>query len=156
MKFFCILALATVISACSHQNTANKELVIDLSHLNSNEPLEEKQEDNKSVSFGPYLIVDHMPSFNRKEGRKSVDEFCTWVQKQLNFSSIRKCNSGKVYVKFEIDTTGSVVNTEVIKGLGSHLNKEAIRIVQSSPIWSPGRHNGEVVNVQLTIPVVFN
>jgi len=35
------------------------------------------------------------------------------------------------------------------------LDKEAVRVVSSSPQWTPGKHNGETAKVQYNFPVVF-
>ncbi|MEO0404398.1 MAG: energy transducer TonB [Bacteroidota bacterium] len=35
------------------------------------------------------------------------------------------------------------------------LDEEAIRVIQSLPVWFPGLQRGRAVNVQYTIPVRF-
>jgi len=35
------------------------------------------------------------------------------------------------------------------------LDKEALRVISSSPTWTPGVQSGKAVSVQLTMPVVF-
>jgi hypothetical protein len=38
---------------------------------------------------------------------------------------------------------------------GKYLDKEAIRVVSSSPLWTPGKNNGERVNVIVAFPINF-
>jgi len=62
---------------------------------------------------------------------------------------------GTVYVRFTIDTDGSVINVEIARGVEQHLNNEAIRIVSNMPKWKPGRFEGKVVQTVFTLPVAF-
>ena len=54
-----------------------------------------------------------------------------------------------------INTDGSVTAVEVIRGIDTALDKEAIRIVKSMPKWKPGMQRGKAVRVKYTMPIVF-
>jgi protein TonB len=43
----------------------------------------------------------------------------------------------------------------VVKGVDPALDKEALRVVMSSPKWTPGKQRGKPVKVQFTFPIVF-
>jgi len=43
----------------------------------------------------------------------------------------------------------------VVRGVDPALDKEAVRVVTSSPKWSPGRQRGKAVKVQFTFPINF-
>ncbi|MFM8912217.1 MAG: energy transducer TonB [Flammeovirgaceae bacterium] len=62
---------------------------------------------------------------------------------------------GKVFVQFVIGKDGSLSDVKVIKGIGSGCDEEAIRVVQSSPAWNPGKQRGKAVKQRYTLPVVF-
>lgn len=64
---------------------------------------------------------------------------------------------GTVYVKFNIEKNGKVTDVTAVKGVpgAPGLSKEAVRIVQSFPRWTPGCMNGNPVKVTMTIPVKF-
>ncbi|KPL11109.1 MAG: energy transducer TonB, partial [Bacteroides sp. SM23_62] len=63
--------------------------------------------------------------------------------------------SGKVYVQFAVNSKGEVVDAVVVRGVDPALDKEAVRVVTSSPKWSPGRQRGKAVKVQFTFPINF-
>ena len=63
---------------------------------------------------------------------------------------------GKVIVKFLVDkTTGKVGEVKVVRSVDKYLDKEAIRVVKSLPIFTPGRHKGKPVDVWYVLPVTF-
>lgn len=62
---------------------------------------------------------------------------------------------GRVFVQFVIGKDGSLSDVKVIKGIGAGCDEEAIRVVQSSPAWNPGKQRGKAVKQRYTLPVVF-
>jgi protein TonB len=48
-----------------------------------------------------------------------------------------------------------VVNAQVLKGIGSGCDEEALRVVSSLPDWTPGKREGEPVNVKMVLPITF-
>ena len=64
--------------------------------------------------------------------------------------------SGNVYVKFVVETDGSVSNIELMRSSGTaSLDAEAMRVVGAMPKWTPGMQGGEPVNVSFVVPVAF-
>ena len=63
---------------------------------------------------------------------------------------------GKVIVQFVVRKDGSVGETKVSRGVNKELDREAIRLVKSLPVFSPGRNAiGDPVDVWYTLPVTF-
>ena len=63
---------------------------------------------------------------------------------------------GSVIVQFLVDkTTGKVGEVKVVRSVDKYLDKEAIRVVKSLPIFTPGRHKGKPVDVWYVLPVTF-
>lgn len=63
---------------------------------------------------------------------------------------------GRVIVQFLVDkTTGKVSDVKVVRSADRDLDKEAIRVVKSLPIFTPGRHKGKPVDVWYVLPVTF-
>ena len=58
-------------------------------------------------------------------------------------------------LQFTVNTDGSVSNVTVLRGVDPSLDKEAVRIVSSSPKWEPGRQRERPVKVTYTFPVIF-
>lgn len=63
---------------------------------------------------------------------------------------------GRSYIKFVIDTDGSLSNIKVMKSSGHEsLDKEAMRVVAAMPKWQPAIQGGEKVKSNFVIPVQF-
>jgi hypothetical protein len=60
---------------------------------------------------------------------------------------------GKLIVSFIIETDGSLSDIKVLKDLGYGTSEEAIRVLQSSPKWIPGKQNGKPVRVAYSLPI---
>lgn len=108
---------------------------------------EEEEEDNI------FVIVEEMPTF-RGGG---VEKFRSWVFRNLKYPPIASENGvqGRVYVDFVVEPTGEVSNVKVVRGVDPSLDKEAIRVVSSSPKWKPGKQRGLPVRVRFSFPILF-
>ena len=62
---------------------------------------------------------------------------------------------GRVVVRFVITKTGSISDVRVVRSKDKDLDKEAIRVVKSLPKFTPGKNNGQPVNVWYTLPINF-
>ena len=102
----------------------------------------------------PFAIVEQKPTFQGKD----ANAFTKWVFSKIVYPEIAKENGvqGRVTLQFTIDTDGSVTNVKVLRGVDSSLDKEAVRVVSSSPKWKPGMQRNKPVKVKYTFPVVFN
>ena len=63
---------------------------------------------------------------------------------------------GKVYIEFTVDEKGELMNMNVIKGIGSGCDEEAIRAIKMAGRWNPALQNGRPVKQKITIPITFN
>ena len=101
----------------------------------------------------PYQKVEKQPSFMGG----GPNEFTKWVNQRLVYPEIAKENGvqGRVTLQFTIEKDGSVDNVEVFRGVDPLLDKEAVRVVSSSPKWTPGMQDGRYVRVTYTFPVIF-
>src|SRR5688572_2656098 len=86
-----------------------------------------------------------------------IDAFQEYITSNLNYPtlSLRSKTQGIVEVSFIIEKNGSVSNAEIIKGLDDACNKEAIRVVKTSPNWVPAKHKGQVVRQRVVMPINF-
>ena len=62
---------------------------------------------------------------------------------------------GRVIAQFIIDKDGSVIDVKIVRGVHPSLDKEAIRMIEAMPKWTPGKVKGEPVKCQYTLPVAF-
>lgn len=102
----------------------------------------------------PFAIVEQKPKFNGGD----ANEFSRWVNKRLVYPQICVENGvqGRVTLSFTVMPDGSLSNISVLRGVDKELDKEALRVVSSSPRWEPGRQRDRAVPVTYTFPVVFS
>ena len=83
-----------------------------------------------------FYIVEDMPTFN---GGDPATEFRKYIAQNLRYPEIAAENgiSGRVIVQFAVNKTGSVVDATIVRSIDPALDKEAIRVVMSSPKWTP-------------------
>ena len=62
---------------------------------------------------------------------------------------------GRVAVRFIVEKDGSISDVKPILSVHPLLNKEAVRVVESMPKWSPGKQNGKPVRVRFNLPVML-
>lgn len=62
---------------------------------------------------------------------------------------------GRVVVQFMVDSKGRVKQAKVLRSMNEDMDAEALRLVNSMPRWKPGREKGKVMDMKLTVPVVF-
>lgn len=71
-------------------------------------------------------------------------------------SAAKEANvQGMVVVSFIVTAEGKVENVEVLRGIGSGCDEEAVRVISNSGIWTPGKNGGNAVAVKMTLPVQF-
>lgn len=115
--------------------------------------VEEVKEEVVEEEAIPFQLVEEKPSFNGGD----ANEFSKWVNSKLVYPEIAKENGvqGRVTLQFTVEKDGSVTNVKVLRGVDSSLDKEAVRVVQSSPKWKPGKQRDRAVKVTYTFPVIF-
>jgi len=101
-----------------------------------------------------FYIVEDMPTFN---GGDPAKEFRKYIAQNLRYPEIAAENgiSGRVIIQFAINKVGQVVDANVVRSVDPALDKEAKRVVMSSPKWTPGRQRGKSVKVLFTFPINF-
>jgi periplasmic protein TonB len=101
-----------------------------------------------------FIKVEIMPSFN---GGLPEVEFRKYIVQNLIYPQIAIENhvQGRVMVKFVVNQEGRVVDPEVLSGVDPSLDKEAVRVIMSSPLWTPGIQGGKKVRVLFVFPINF-
>ena len=114
---------------------------------------EEVQEEEVEEEAIPFQLVEEKPSFNGGD----ANEFSKWVNSKLVYPEIAKENGvqGRVTLQFTVEADGRVTNVKVLRGVDDSLDKEAVRVVSSSPRWKPGKQRDRAVKVTYTFPVIF-
>ena len=99
-----------------------------------------------------FTVVEVMPEFPGGQG--ALLKFLA-TNVRYPESAVKNGIEGRVSCSFVVGKDGSISEAEVIRGVSPELNEEALRVINSMPVWSPGKQRGKVVNVKYTVPVTF-
>lgn len=99
-----------------------------------------------------FAVVETDPEFPGGMG-----ELMKFIKNNIRYPAIcqQQGIQGKVIVQFVVNTDGSITDATVVKSVHPHLDREAIRVINAMPKWTPGRQRGEAVRVRFTLPVNF-
>lgn len=100
-----------------------------------------------------FFKVETMPSFMGGD----LTTFRNWVQSKVKYPQLAQENniSGRVLLMFVVEKDGSLTNIEVLQTPDSSLSEEAIRVLKTSPKWTPGKQRNQSVRVKYTLPIDF-
>lgn len=86
-----------------------------------------------------------------------ADALMLYLKTMINYpKDARKNNiTGKVIVKFFIDTDGSVKGAKIVKSVSKSLDEEALRVINIMPNWEAGAQYNRKVKVYYVLPINF-
>ena len=123
-------------------------------NLNSADPSSstEIMGDTAANDIHNFAELDAVPSF--PGGMRKFYEF---VAKNVKYPTEAAENNvqGRVILSFTVEKSGELTNIQVDRKAGSGLDEEAIRVLQASPLWTPGKINDQLVRVKYNIPISF-
>jgi protein TonB len=110
--------------------------------------IQEEEESAQEI----FTIVEDNPLFPGGDG-----EMLKFLYNSIRYPVIAQENGiqGRVTCTFVINRDGSIVDAQVVRGVDPSLDKEALRVINSMPKWSPGKQRGKPVRVRFTLPVTF-
>lgn len=102
----------------------------------------------------PFVNVEEKPQFN---GGDPNSEFARYVARNLRYPEIAAENgiSGRVIVEFVIDEGGRLIDPKILRSIDPALDAEAIRVLFTSPKWTPGKQRNKAVKVSYVFPFNF-
>lgn len=106
-------------------------------------------EDNNLYDF---VSIEKQPDFPG-----GMAKFYNYVANKTVYPETAKENNvqGKVFLEFVVEKDGKLTDIKVVRGLGSGLDEEAIRVLKASPRWIPGIQNAKPVRVKFNIALNF-
>lgn len=107
-----------------------------------------KPEPKQEVENKIFTVAEQMPSFPNVNA---------WLASHIQYPAVAAENGvqGRVIVKFVVGRDGSVSQAQIVRGVDQSLDREALRVVNSMPKWTPGMNNGQPANVWFTLPITF-
>lgn len=93
-----------------------------------------------------------MPEFPGGE-----DAMLAFIAQNLKYpkEAMNKNLEGKVVVNFQIKSDGKIDNVKVRESKHESLDNEAIRVIKAMPLWKPGLQDGTTVEVNYSLPIMF-
>lgn len=120
---------------------------------------------------GPARPVQNSVTVNNDDGTKDftsvnvfpefpggIEKWVEYLSRSIRYPAEAKNNNiqGRVIMSFVVDKDGSLSNIKVLRGIGSGLDEEAVRVLNDSPKWKPGIKDGRPVKVAYTMPINFS
>ena len=99
-----------------------------------------------------YSIVDVMPKY--PHGERELSGFIAHNMRYPK-EARQQGVEGRVLCSFIVSSDGAISNIEIVQGLHSELDTEAVRVLSLMSKWVPGERNGEKVNVKCLLPIDF-
>src|SRR5690606_3652669 len=83
--------------------------------------------------------------------------FRNYFNANVNYplESIELNEQGTVWVAFIVETDGRISNVGVMRGISPALDREARRLIQNMPNWTPELCNGEAQRTRVVLPITF-
>jgi len=112
------------------------------------------------------LVAEEMPRFPGCE-EEDVDldakqkcaeqKLLKYIRQNIDYPKVAmsKGIQGVVYLQFVVEKSGKIAQVKIMRDIGGECGKEAKRVVQSMPNWSPGKQGGHPTRVQFNLPVKF-
>ena len=99
-----------------------------------------------------FTYVEQMPVF--PGGEAALQKF---IHDHLKYPavSLEEGVQGTVMLRFVVNENGSVGEVQILKSLDTYCDREAKRVVQSLPRFTPGRQQGKPVKVWFQFPIRF-
>lgn len=133
-----IIASASTALSATGQET---ETLDSIPYLNSLE---------SSDNFFGY-IVETMPQM-----KGGLEQFYKNLSSHLKFPQGLN-QKVKVFIQFDVDTLGKMVDIKIIKGYSLEVDNEALRAVkQMNQKFTPGTQRGKPVKVRMSLPIIFD
>lgn len=100
-----------------------------------------------------YVVVEQMPVFPGGE-----IEMHKFINENLKYPVVSEEEAiiGSASVRFIVSKTGEVKDVRTLRHADSALAKELVRVIKLMPRWTPGKQNGENVDVYFTLPIHIN
>jgi TonB family protein len=108
--------------------------------------------DNSDPKNPVYKVVEVMPRFPGGE-----NELLKFLSTNVKYPEKAQAAGiqGRVICSFVVEKDGSLSNIKVLRGIEPLLDAEAIRVIKSMPVWTPGKVKDKPVRVLYTVPVTF-
>jgi TonB family protein len=115
----------------------------------------------------PKIEVDNKTNITVMSEYQSIDEYPLFIggdsalykylANNINYPTFEKENNieGTVFVEFYIDSRGKVKNPKILQSVSPSIDSAALKAIENSPDWTPGRNDGKDTTVGIILPIKF-
>ena len=109
-------------------------------------------DDEAETETVDWVLIQDKPMF-----KGGMEALMVFLAKNIKYPEISKNNEseGVVYIEFVIGVDGAVRDAMIRRGIDPYIDKEALRVVNIIPNWTPGKQRGKAVNVSYILPIRF-
>lgn len=83
-------------------------------------------------------------------------EFNKFIEQNFKIPASNPELKGKVYATFVIEKDGSLSDIKILRDIGFETGREAIRVLKTSPKWTPGKKDNKLIRVLFSVPIYVN
>nr|WP_255647342.1 TonB family protein [Fulvivirga sedimenti] len=87
---------------------------------------------------------------NPEDGQAAFEEY---LDKNLQYPEDGR--EGTVIVRIDISPNGNIEDMKVIRSMGETYDREAIRLLENGPKWTPALKNGNPVSDRVRVKIIF-
>lgn len=99
-------------------------------------------------------IIDFLPAEDMPKFKGDLNEY---LSKNIRYPAIAQETGiqGRVICQFVVYEDGSIKDVKVVRSVSPELDREAVRVIENMPKWTPGNQRGRAVKVRYTLPINF-
>ncbi|NRS88310.1 hypothetical protein HNQ02_001224 [Flavobacterium sp. 7E] len=101
-------------------------------------------ENGTEITFFPYFVHPEYPG--------GLSAFYKHVSRNFKAPNEEK---GRIKINFVVEKDGTITDCKIKQGINTAMNAEAIRVLKSSVLWTPGRVDGKDARVKFSIPITI-
>ncbi|MFI3259777.1 MAG: M56 family metallopeptidase [Rikenellaceae bacterium] len=143
--FFALFLLSSPLIAAVRDDVSS----VKITKINETEATNVEESDDEA----PFLSVETMPKFQGGD----LPAFRNWVMQSIRYpaEAAQKNISGRVVASFIIEKNGSIKHIEILHSPEQSFSDEVVRLLKSSPQWTPAQQRGKTVRLKYTMPIEF-
>ena len=85
-----------------------------------------------------------------------ANDFTKWVFKNIKHLNENGDVHGRLLIEFIVNKVGEIEDIKVLSSVSLLIDSEVIKVIKSSPKWSPAKMHNKYVKVRYVIPISFN
>ena len=121
------------------------------------EPIVEFPDQEATFPCHTFYNYDTLGNVTSTYERCGPSGMMTFISQNVVYpqTSIEMNQQGRVFLSFVVEKDGSISNVRVERGVSIDLDREAKRVVNKMPNWSPAKSGGKLVRCKARLPINF-